>query len=157
MTGTKNKISINFDITPFFMIKPVPFISSEQYARDRKRRKEHHCVAFPFIRCYNRRASLCFGMYTSDRVIETRCIDETAIGLDNESLIAAIEFQGGTINQNDGYAISPSIRNALFAHIDVVKELVGRAFKDEVMGYMPSNRPPLWIWIIDDSTNILTN
>ena len=140
MTGTKNKISINFDITPFFMIKPVPFISSEQYAKDRKGREEHQYVAFPFIRCYNRTASLCFGMYTSDSTVETECIDETALGLDNESLITAIEFQGSTIDQNDSYAISPPIRNALFAHIDVVKELVERAFKREVIGYIPCYR-----------------
>lgn len=142
MTGNKNKISINFQITPFFMIEPepVPFISSEQYARDRKGRKEHEYVAFPFIRCYNHAARLCFGMYTADRIIETRCIDETAIGLDNESLIAAIKFQGGTIDQNDSYAISPTIRNSLFAHIDVVKELVGRAFKREVIGYVTCDR-----------------
>ncbi|HXY87493.1 MAG TPA: hypothetical protein VEG44_03560 [Candidatus Acidoferrales bacterium] len=72
--------------------------------------------------------------------METRCIDETAIGLDNESLITAIEFHGGTINQNDSYAISPTLRDALFAHIDVVKELAGRAFKREIIGYTPRSR-----------------
>ena len=54
--------------------------------------------------------------------------------------LKVIEFLGGTINRNEGYVISSTIRNALFAHIGVVKELVGRVFKRGVIGYIPRNR-----------------
>ena len=126
----KNKISINLDITPSYIWAPIEIISREQYARHKVRQKKHINVAFPFIKCYNLTASLCFGMFISNGSMVTKCIDETAIGLDDETLITAIESQGGAINRSDKYAISQSIRSTLSAHIDIVKELVEEAFSD---------------------------
>ena len=109
---TENKISINLDLTPTYMCEPTEPISQEQYARDKVRQKKHVNEAFPFIKCYNHTARLCFGMCISDGSMVTRCIDETAIGVDNETLIAAIEPQGSMINRSDWFVTSPTIRSA---------------------------------------------
>ncbi|MGB8312118.1 MAG: hypothetical protein WCE81_09685 [Halobacteriota archaeon] len=128
---TENKIKINLDI-PFSFLYPPKGISPNQLPKYRKRQKEHPNEAFPFITYNNHKAQLCFGLFISNGSMVPKRIDETAIGLDNETLITAVEseLQGGVIIQGERYDIPDFIKNALSTRIDTVKKLVAEKFSN---------------------------
>lgn len=120
-------ISIDLDLTPQMICGPSMIKTVEDYKCDLEQQKKLVKTAVPYIEVYNLTAQLRFAMYTSVGIMKARDIKETAIGLTEDDLIAAVELQG-SMNMNRWYAINSAIRIALSEHFDVVKEMIENAF-----------------------------